>query len=413
MRSLSWGVLMLVVACSTGRGADWPQFRGPSGQGVAEFTGVPLHWSASENIAWKTELPGLAWSSPVIVDGRVYLTNAVETSPNSFSLQALCLAARDGAILWEKPLFEHDGDVQIHKKNSHASPTPYVDQGRVFVHFGPHGTACLSTEGEVLWKTDKLKYAPQHGNGGSPALVNGTLIICCDGTDDQYVVGLDAGTGAIRWRTDRDTAPSRGFSFSTPLPIDVDGKIQVVCPASDAVFAYDPATGDEVWRVQYEGGYSVVPRPVFAQGLVFVCTGYNKPKILAIDPRGSGDITDTNIRWTLDRGAPHNPSPLVVGGELYCVSDRGIATCVDIKTGEIHWQERLGGNFSASPTYADGRVYFQDEEGTTIVVRAATEFEELARNQLTDGARTFASFGVQDGTLFVRSERALYRIDGP
>ncbi|MFG0294484.1 MAG: PQQ-binding-like beta-propeller repeat protein, partial [Maioricimonas sp. JB045] len=302
-------------------------------------------------------------------------------------------------------------DVQIHRKNSHASPTPVVADGFVYVHFGPHGTACLNLAGELQWKNDELSYSPVHGNGGSPALFEDLLVICCDGGDQQYVVGIERETGRIRWKTPRDTDPKKGFSFSTPLIITVDGQAQAICPGSDAVFAYEPRTGKEIWRVRYPDGYSVVPRPVFSQGLVFVCTGYNRPSLLAIDPNGEGDITETNVKWEVDRGVPHNPSILAVGGEVYFVSDGGVASCVDAATGEVHWTERLGGKFSASPVYAEGKVFFQDEAGTCTVVKAGTEFEVLAENQWADeGARTFASFAVLDGTLFLRSETHLYRI---
>jgi outer membrane protein assembly factor BamB len=281
----------------------------------------------------------------------------------------------------------------------------------VYVHFGPHGTACLTTDGEIVWTTQKLQYGPRHGTGASPALTGDILVIPCDGWDVQYVAGLDRETGEIRWKTDRDTQPVKGFSFSTPLIIEAGGRTQAVCPGSDAVFAYDPASGNELWRVRYGDGYSVVPRPLFAHGLVYVCTGYNQPQLLAIDPTGSGDVTDSHVQWRVRRAVPHNPSPIVVGNELYFVSDQGVATCVDALTGEQHWQERLGGNFSASPVAADGKVYFQDENGTAVVIETGPEYRELARNSWGSGGRTFASYAVLDGALIIRSETHLYRVD--
>ncbi|QDU36542.1 outer membrane biogenesis protein BamB [Maioricimonas rarisocia] len=403
--------LLTVLGMAIPAMADWPQFRGPGGQGVSEAKNVPVRWSDTENVAWKADLPGVAWSSPAVVDGRIYLTNAVQEGDDEYSLRAVCVQVSDGSTVWDREVFRQQGKVQIHNKNSHASPTPLVADGRVYVHFGPHGTACLDLAGQVQWKNDELTYSPVHGNGGSPALFEDLLIICCDGGDTQYVVGVERKTGRIRWKTPRDTEPKKGFSFSTPLIINVAGQAQAVCPASEAVFAYEPRTGEEIWRVRYPGGYSVVPRPVFAQGLVLVCTGYNRPSLLAIDPAGEGDITDTHVRWEVDRGVPHNPSVLAVGSEVYFVSDGGIASCVDATTGEVHWNERLGGKFSASPVYADGKVYFQDEQGTCTVVKAGTEFEVLAENTWAEeGARTFASFAVLDGTLFLRSETHLYRI---
>lgn len=401
-------VLFLSATCP----ADWPEFRGPTGQGIADDSRVPVSWSDRENVAWKVAVPGLAWSSPALVGDRLFLTTAVENpgEPKTYSLQALALDKQTGKTLWTEKLFEHASDVEIHAKNSHASPTPLIAEGVVYVHFGPHGTAALTLEGKVLWKNAELVYSPQHGNGGSPALAGETLILCCDGSDQQFVVGLDRKTGKIRWKTERDVKPDRGFSFSTPLLISINGKLQAVCPGSDAVFAYEPATGKEIWRVKYDGGYSVVPRPIYAGGLVFVCTGYNRPKLLAIDPTGSGDVTESHLRWQVDKGVPHNPSVVAVGEELYLISDGGIGTCMDLKTGQQHWQERLGGNYSASLLAANGHIYFQDEQGKAIVVKAGKTFEKVAENEFVKDERTFASYGVSDGALFIRSERHLFRI---
>lgn len=391
--------------------ADWPEFRGPTGQGLATASGLPVSWSESRNIVWKTPIAGLGWSSPVIVAGRIYLTTAIPgTGNDDQSLQALCLDAESGDLIWQRELFQQHGKVEINRFNSHASPTPIVEQNRLYVHFGPHGTACLDLDGNVVWKTDKLQYRPQHGNGGSPAIADDLLIICCDGTDVQYVVGLEKATGEIRWKTDRDTQPVKGFSFSTPLIIEAGGRRQAICPGSDAVFSYEPATGREIWRVRYGDGYSVVPRPVYAQGLVFVCTGYNHPSLLAIDPTGRGDVTDSHVVWQTSSEVPHNPSPLVVGDNLYLVSDRGIASCLDARTGKQHWRERIESEYWASPVYADGKIYFQDKFGTGVVIAAGTEFHELGRNLLGNDDRSFASYAVSDGALFIRTETHLYRI---
>lgn len=402
-------ILILLLAAATRRcPADWPQFRGPDGDGHSRSTGLPLRWSDTEGVAWKTPIPGLGWSSPVVHRGRIYLTTAVPQDGGQ-SLRLVCVDARAGTVLWNEEVFALDEAPAIHQKNSHASPTPIVADDAIFVHFGPHGTARAGLDGTVAWRTT-LPYEPVHGNGGSPALAGDVLVVCCDGGDEQFVAGLDARTGEIRWKKPRDTRPGRGFSFATPLVCTVGDRPLAVCPGSDAVFAYDPRTGAEVWRVDYPGGYSVIPRPVFAVGLVFVGTGYDKPVLVAIDPSGTGNVTDTHVRWRLDRAAPHTPSPLVVGDELYCVSDSGVATCVDARTGAEHWRERLGGGFSASPLAADGRIYFQNEAGEAIVVAAGKTFTELARNRLGDGERTFASYAVDGPTLLIRTESHLYRI---
>ena len=414
-----WGMLIGTLGMgTTSRAGEWPEFRGPTGQGHADHEQIPLTWSASQNVTWKQPIPGLAWSSPVIHAGRIYLTTAIDATPAgadrkdnlTIELGAICLDEKTGKTLWQKKLFTQQGDVEFHNKNSHASPTPIVHQEALYVHYGPHGTARLTLAGEVVW-TQTLPYLPTHGNGGSPALAGEVLVICCDGHDEQYAVGLETSTGRIRWKTDREIESRRGFSFGTPLVIEVNGQPQAICPASDAVYAYAPATGEEIWRVQYPNGYSVTPRPVYGNGLLYVCTGFERPSLFAIDPTGRGDLTETHVRWRTNKNVPHSASPLLVDKNLFFVADKGIARCVDALTGEDHWQERLGGNYSASPLYANGRVYFQDENGECIVVAASSTYQELARNQLVEDERTFASYAVSDGALFIRSEHHLFRIE--
>lgn len=406
---------VLLCCCLSGlvHGDEWTEFRGATGQGHSTVTGLPTHWNREQNVAWRREIPGKGWSSPVILGKHIYLTTAVAEGPGdaaSQSLRTLCLNLKSGDTIWDVEIFRQAEGVRIHGKNSHASPTPVTDGKRLFVHFGTNGTACLSlADGKVLWRNQELHYAPVHGNGGSPVLIDDLVVISCDGADLQFVAALEQNTGKTRWRTTRGTSPEKGFSFGTPLVITNDGAKQIVCPASDAVMAYEPATGREIWRVNYPGGYSVVPRPVFGQGLLFVCTGYNTPMVLAIRPRGaSGDVTNTHVAWSLTKGAPHNPSPLLVNDALYLVSDKGVATCVDAATGEQRWQERIGGNFSASPLFADGKIYLQSEEGDGIVVKPGTAYEELARNPLNE--RSLASYAVGDGALFIRLEQHLVRV---
>ncbi len=389
---------------------DWPEFRGPTGQGLVAKGSPPLTWDKTENVAWRQTVPGAGWSSPSVVDGKVFLTSAVPDGDKVLALTALCFSARDGRQLWQQEVFREDTSKspKPHSKNSHASPTPLVSGSRLFVHFGHLGTACLDLDGKVLWKNDKIHYQPVHGNGGSPILVDDKLIFSCDGADKPFVVALDAATGQEAWRADRNADRAvKKFCFSTPLLIEVKGKKQVVSPGPEAVVAYDPATGDEIWRVRYTG-YSVIPRPVYGHGLVFLSTGYDSPTLMAIRPDGQGDVTKTHVAWQTKQNAPHTPSPLLVGDELYTVSDRGVATCFDAKTGEVHWSERLNATFSASPLYADGKIYVQSEDGLGIVLKAGKKFEELARNDL--GERSLASYAFADGALFIRTAESLYRI---
>jgi outer membrane protein assembly factor BamB len=407
---LAW--LMLFALTAAVRAADaWPEFRGPTGQGLLEKGSLPTEWGAAKNVAWKQKIPGTGWSSPVVADGRVYLTTAVK-APGSkdHSLRALCLDAKDGKILWDEEVFKEDAAKApgIHSKNSHASPTPIVHGDRLFVHFGHLGTACLDLKGKVLWRQTGLTYDPVHGNGGSPILADDLLVFSIDGDDKQMIVALEQKTGDVRWKTDRKTTAPKKFSFHTPLLIEVDGKKQIVSAGSNMVGGYDPRTGAEIWRVRYNG-YSVIPRPVYGHGLVFLSTSFDAPVLLAVRPDGKGDVTETHVAWRERRNAPNTPSPLLVGDELYMVSDRGVATCLDAKTGKQHWQERLGGGFSASPLYADGKVYFQNESGVGYVVKAGKQYELLAKNELDE--RTLASYAAADGALFIRTEGHLYSIE--
>jgi outer membrane protein assembly factor BamB len=260
-------------------------------------------------------------------------------------------------------------------------------------------------DGKILWKTH-LEYNHGHGPAGSPALWGDLLIISCDGRSDQFIVALDKHTGDIVWK--RERAEGR-HAYSTPLVIQVDGKSQVVSTGGDRVTAYDPSTGEEIWGVRYVG-YSLVPRPVYGHGLVFISSGFDPPATLyAIRPEGQGDVTDSHVEWTLDRSVPLTPSPLLVGDELFLVSDQGIATCLDAKTGTEHWRERLGGKFSASPVYAAGRIYFLNEEGGATVIAAEPSFQQLATNQL-DG-RTLASIAISGSAIYLRTDTHLYRIE--
>ncbi len=389
---------------------DWPEFRGLTGQGHSPATDVPIRWSATENVAWKAAIPGGGWSSPVLVNGRVYLTSAISAAGvKDLKLTAICLDARDGKLLWSTNVFSPEDGSSLHRKNSYASPTPLVRGGRLYVHFGHLGTACLDLNGQVLWRQTSITYPSMHGNGGSPLLAGDRLIFSCDGITNPAVVALDRHTGKVQWKTprDNDSVPKK-FSFSTPLLITNAGREELISPGAGATYAYDPTTGRPLWKVSTGTGFSVVPRPVFAHGLLFVNTDYDFPKLFAIRPGGEGDVTSTHLAWQTGRGAPSTPSALVVGSELYFVSDAGIATCADAKTGQVHWNERLGGGFSASPVFAAGHIYFQNEEGVGYVLKAGKTFEQIAKNEL--GERTLASYAVDDGTLFIRGAEHLFRI---
>ncbi len=374
---------------------------------------MPTEWGPNKNVVWKTPIPGEGWSSPIVWKGKVYLTSAVQKTGKTadYSLQAFCVDAKSGKIDWQKEVFAESAATapKIHKKNSHASATPVTDGERLYVHFGHMGTAALSLDGkQILWKTNKLAYKPVHGNGGSPILVEDKLVFNCDGGDAQFIVALNKKTGAVVWKTDRKTTHSNGFSFATPQLISDDGKKLIVSPGSGLVAAYEPVKGTEVWRVNYNG-YSLIPRPVFGNGLLYVATGYNTPVLHAIKPAGKGDVTSSNIVWTAKKSVPHTPSLLFDNDELYMVSDAGIASCLNAKTGEPYWNERIPGNYSASPIAHDGKIWFTSEQGNGVVLAAGKEFKIIKQNDMQE--KTFASFAAVDGALFVRTEKQLFRFE--
>jgi outer membrane protein assembly factor BamB len=402
-------VLMMLPLAA--RADDWFQFRGPEGEGHSTAVGLPIRWSKTQNVRWRQPLPDRGWSSPVCVGNQIFLTSAVPKG-STHSLHALSIDAVTGKILWDETLF--DGLVadraRIHSKNSHASPTPIAEGGRLFVHFGTHGTACLSYDGKVLWKMRDLVYQPNHGSGGSPVLIDGLLVVSCDGADRQFVAAIDADSGRVRWRKVRPPSDEpKKFAFGTPLVIEVNGHKQVVCPGANWVVAYDPPTGDEIWRVRYDG-YSVVPRPVYGNGLIYLSTSFDSSQELAIRPDGHGDVTDSHVAWRQSHSMPSTPSPILVGEDLYLISDAGVASCLDAKTGKPRWVHRIGGGFSASLTLSENRIYAVSEGGETTIFRATGDkYVEIARNKLDE--RTLASPAVIDRGLIFRTDAALYRIE--
>jgi outer membrane protein assembly factor BamB len=257
-----------------------------------------------------------------------------------------------------------------------------------------------------VWRA-RYRYESQHGSGGTPIVHGDLLIFNCDGNyEEAFVVALDTQTGKQRWRTQRRRPADQ--AYTTPLVIRVGERDQLISVGAYRAYAYDPMTGKEIWSVSYDEGFSNVPRPVYGHGLVFIATGFQQPTLIAVRADGQGDVTRTHVAWTLSRGAPFTPSPVLVGDELYVVNDTGILTTVDARTGTVHYQQRLGGNYSASPVFADGRIYFQSEEGVTTVIPPGRQFGRLAVNHL-DGS-TLASMAVARGAIFIRSDSHLYRI---
>jgi outer membrane protein assembly factor BamB len=395
--------VVLMVAGPVAHAQEWPAFRGPDGQGHSSERGLPADWSESKNVVWKAPVPGMGWSSPVVAGGRVWLTTAVDEG--DIVLRVLAFDVEQGREVVNVELFRLKHAREINPKNSFASPTPVLEGDRVYVHFGADGTAALTTSGEVVWKT-RLSYQSQHGAGGSPIVYGDLLIVSCDGHDAAYVVALDKRTGKARWKTNRRQPADQ--AYTTPLVIRVGDRDQVVSVGAYRAAAYDPMTGREIWRVSYGDGFSNVPRPVYGHGLVFIATGFQEPSLMAVRVDGTGDVTKTHVVWTLRRGAPLTPSPLLVGEELYVVTDGGIASCLDAMTGAIHWQMRLGDTFSASPVFVDGRIYFLGENGGAMAIAPGKQFRRLGHSRL-DGA-LLASMAVSGGSFFIRTDSHLYRI---
>lgn len=400
-------LLISFVARAQG-GEDWPQFRGPDGQGHSDSVGVPLTWSETEHVAWKAEIPGQGWSSPVVLGKQVWMTTATE---GGLSLRAVCVDRDSGRVVHNVEVFKRDEKIEIHATNSYASPTPILEGNRVYVHFGTMGTACLDTRtAQILWTNEELHWEHQVGPGSSPALYKNLLLLNCDGTDVQFAAAIDKRTGQVAWNTKRsgviDKAADQKKAFATPLVINVDGRDEAIMVGAEWVYTYDPLTGEELWNVKHPG-FSTTPRPVYGHGLVYISSGYMMPELLAIRPKGK--LTSAHVAWQTDKSVPTKPSPLLVGDELYLISEVGILSCFDAKTGKSHYRKRLGANYSASPIVVDGRIYLCDEAGKTTVFAPGTTYNELAVNQL-DG-RFMASPAVTGRSLLLRTDTHLYRID--
>jgi len=415
----------LAVLCAAPVRGDenWPQFRGPTGQGLSTARGLPLTWSEAENVRWKTAIHGKAWSSPVIWGDQVWLTTATE---DGRALFAVALDRESGRVRHDLRLFDVAEPQYADKFNSYGSPTPVIEEGRVYVTFGSPGTACLDTRtGRVLWQRRDLECNHWRGAGSSPTLWGNLLILHFDGADRQYVVALDKRDGRTIWQTNRSVdfqdltpegKPTRDGdfrkAFSSPLVIAHEGRPLLLSVGSKATYCYDPATGAELWRVEDNRHHSGTVRPVAGHGLVFTTTGLAKGELWAVSLGGQGVVTGTHVRWKAVRNVPNRPSPLLVGDLLFMVhQDGGVATCLEALTGREVWSERLPGtgNHSASPLHAEGRLYFFNERGHGLVVEAGREFKVLAENKLDDGM--MASPAAAGKALYLRTRTHLYRIE--
>jgi outer membrane protein assembly factor BamB len=395
-------------------GENWPEFRGPTADGHSDSAGVPLTWSETENVAWKTPIHGRGWSSPVVWGAQVWLTTATEDGRKLF---AVCVDRATGEIVHDRQVFDVEEPELIPKMNTYASPTPVIEAGRVYVHFGTYGTACLDTEtAETVWTRRDLNCEHHMGPGSSPTLFGDLLVFHVDGMDVQYVIALDKATGKTVWKTDRSidytfVMPFSRKAFCMPTFIGSGEGVRMISPGGKGVMAYDPRTGEELWKVRYFG-WSIAPRPVFGHGLVFVVIDHDHPELWAIRLGGQGDVTQTHVAWKLRKGMPNVASLLLIDDLLFMVNEMGLASCVEADSGEIVWQQRMKGSWWASPVYVDGRIYYFNRHADATVVGPGRRFHRLAANELGDDEDLMmASPAVAGKAFFLRTSTHLYRIE--
>ena len=392
---------------------NWSQFRGSTSDGHARGD-LPLSWNEKVNIAWKAKVHDRGWSSPVIWKNQVWLTTALE---NGRKLFAVCLDRKSGKVIHDLHIFDVKKPQRVAAINSYASPTPAIENNRVYLHYGTYGTACLDTStGRTIWTRRDLNcdHEAAAGPGGSIFLMDKLLVMNVDGRDVQYVIALDKATGKDVWKTARSADYSKvpvnqRKAYCTPTLIPWKGGHQLVSPAAKAVVSYDPANGKELWKVLHRG-WSIAPRPIFGHGLAFVIMDHDRPELWAIRPGGKGDVTESHIAWKQKRGMPARSSPVLVDDLIFAVNHDGIASCLDARTGAVLWKNRLKGDYSASLLHAGGRIYFFNENAACTVIRAARQYEILANNSL-GGERLMASPAAAGNSLFVRTEKHLYRIE--
>ena len=418
-------VVLLSAACQLAASdAAWPQFRGPTSDGIAPNADPPAEWSEMKNIAWKVALPWHGRSSPILQGDRIWLTTSVEKNakktrigPDEMQVAthvtfgAACLSATDGKIVWQVPLADIDNPAPVHWLNSYATPTPVLEAGKLYCDFGTFVTACLDAEnGKVVWQ-QKVPLDHQVGPGSSPLVCGKALVLVRDGHDAQYMTALDKATGQQVWKTNRPPltgADDTKKSFSSPIQITSGGTTQLIAVGAQWVVSYDPASGKELWRARHDG-WSIGACPVFGNGVVYFSTGCTKPQLVAVRAGGSGDVTATHIAWKSLRGVPVMSSPIVVGEEIYWVSDTGVLSCSSAKTGDQIWQQKLNGSFLASPTCAGGKLYVFSQDGVATVFKPGKQFEKIAENTLSGPLVATPAFVGK--AIFVRTDSQFYRIE--
>lgn len=402
---------IVLVVCASWAEGEWTDWRGPTADGRSAVTGLPFTWSETENVVWKTSIHDMGHSTPVVLDGQIWLTTAGE---DGTAMYAVCVDLKTGSVVHDIKVFEPEEAQRIHPLNSYATPSAVVEHGRVYVHFGTFGTACLDSKtGDILWSRTDLNCEHMQGPASSPIIYGDLLIVHLEGTDVQFIAGLDKETGEDVRRTDRPAAIYSDVEFylkkayHTPMILEVDGQDQMVSNGAQAAMGYDPKTGEEIWRVVY-GDDNTIARILSGDGLLFVNCGGSSYRLWAVREGGSGDVTVSHVVWKMDEDVSFRSSPVLVDGLLYMITDKGVLTCVEAKTGQCIWTEKLGGQYGASLLYADRRFYLFNEKGVSTVLKPGLSFEPLATNTL-DGS-FFASPAVAGQSLLLRTKTHRYRI---
>lgn len=401
-------LLTVLALANPSRAENWPGWRGPHGNGVSDESSAPLEWSPDSGVRWIAELPGMGVSTPIVWDDRVLVTSS--SGHQHRNLNLICLDRRDGTILWHRRFFGSAPTRYFEGRSSMATPTPVTDGRHLWAFFGTGDLFCLDLDGDLVWTRSLVqeydRFQNRFGMSSSPLLVDEMVVLQCDHWGQSYLLAMEKATGKTVWKTDRE----ENLSWTTPLVTDVAGRTEIVVPGTLRVRSYDPATGRQLWMV--EGlTRDMVPTPVAGDGMIYVTCGPGGASY-AIRAGGSGNITESHVAWRNPRGAPFVPSPIYVDGRYYLIDDKGIATCLDGKSGERIHQRRLGTAFTASPVAAAGRLYFIDEQGATAVLSADENFEVLARNELGENINVLSSPALAHGELFIRSMSHLYCIDG-
>ena len=414
--------IITIITASAQEQENWARFRGPNGQGISKETGLPVNWSSTENIAWKTDIPGEGWSSPVVWNNHIFLTTATEEGKNC---HVIAVDRKTGKILWNNIVFTQKPNQFRHDMNSYSTPTPVTDGKSVFAVFSGGSIVALDFDGKILWINSDLDYYSQHGMGTSPILYGELLLLAVNPTnreapkglgwqqpwDKSYLLALDKNTGKERWRGKRGLSR---IAHSTPAIMKVNGKDQIISAAGDVIQGFDPANGNLIWTIDNDGE-PCVPSTVIGDGLVYTSTSNTAP-IKAVRPDGQGDCTKTHIVWETKSNTPMISSYLYVKPCLYTASDNGAFTCLDASTGEVLWDTRLRiGSLNPSPVYADGKIYILSERGTTIVMKPSSDpkniAEIIATNELEGGTEICrASMAVAGKQFIIRTANKLWCI---